>query len=221
MKKWLVLISLVLFMPGIPTIATISNATSSPSSFTISNSVLLHSTTWTHIITGQLNGLDYTITLILHSSRLMNDGIRPLCSSCTIDGLQNMVWTEPNNGNKLAMNTTAILELNINSQGVITGNGDCSSLWQGKPCSGGKVANGYALCSGPTNLLSQNGGTIGYSMEQMGGASGFLYDYGIASYPQAEYNVNTNAWSFEKPAGTSWTFGGVQCTGWSFSFPSP
>jgi len=115
------------------------------------------------------------------------------------------------------MTTIAILEVNYYPGGTITGVGPCNST----TCSGGTVSNGYALCAGPSDLLSSSGGTIAYSQDDMGGAAGVLFDHGIAAYPEAQYNSITNHWTFRSPASSSWTFGGVQCTGWSFSFPSP
>jgi hypothetical protein len=143
------------------------------------------------------------------------DAAQPLSSPLTASSQETVTWT--GSSGQVFMYTIAILEVNYYPGGTITGVGNCNN----STCSGGYVANGYALCSGPTSDVSSAGGTIAYSQEDMGGAYGILFDHGIASYPEVQYNSQNNVWTFANPDSSQWTFGGVQCTGWSFSFPNP
>lgn len=226
----------VLLLP-LPTLNAFG--TSQPSqSYVVSGSVVGKDGTWTHTFPAVQVSTDVmvlTTVSIRMSSHVSPSGVSPNClvlapispdycgggctSNCqvTASGREEVRWVSVWNSGTTFMDTVSILQVNYYPYGTITGAGPCNSY----ECSGGYVANGYALCSGPQDLVAGAQSTIAYSQTNQGGAAGFLADHGIASYPEVQYNSITNVWTYRNPDSSGWTFGGVQCTGWSFSFPSP
>jgi hypothetical protein len=206
-------LSLVLSMFALPiVIAHASTPASSP--IVVNGSVVGASGTWTETLPAvqMTSALSEQTTLSIIYSSSTAAGVQPLTT--TAWGSETVTFT---NSLGTSMYTISILEVNYTPGGTISGVGPCNS----STCSGGYVANGEALCAGPSNSVGGAGSTIGYGQEVMGGAAGFLIDQGIAAYPLVQYNSYADQWTFANPDSSSWGFAGVQCSGWSFSFPSP